>query len=81
MFTYKNAQSDYHELIGESQEYEGKEYLMVKDYMLDKVLDTINETIVIIKLDDTKILILADNNLLDVILICDINDVRYHRLC
>lgn len=54
---------------------------MVKDYMLDKVLDTIKETIVIIKLDDTKILILADNNLLDVILICDINDVRYHRLC
>lgn len=49
--------------------------------MLDKVLDTIKETIVIIKLDDTKILILADNNLLDVISICDINDVRYHKLC
>ena len=29
----------YHELMGKIKEHEGKKYLMVDDYMLDKVLD------------------------------------------
>ena len=29
----------YHELMGKIKEHEGKKYLMVKDYMLNKVVD------------------------------------------
>ena len=29
----------YHELMGKTKEHEGTKYLMVNDYMLDKVLD------------------------------------------
>ena len=33
----------YHELMGKIEEHEGKKYLMVDDYMLNKVLDKIKE--------------------------------------
>ena len=39
-----------------TEEHKGKKYLMVNDYMLDKVLDKIKETIDISKFDATKIL-------------------------
>ena len=52
----------YHELMGRIEEHEGQKYLMVNDYMLDKVLDEIKETICIAKFDDTKILIDTDDN-------------------
>ena len=35
--------------MGKTEEYEGKEYLMVNDYMLDKELDKIKQKM------DTKI--------------------------
>ena len=35
------------------KEHEGKTYLMVYDYMLDKVLDTIKEIVGIAKFHDT----------------------------
>ena len=44
-----------------------RKYLMVNDYMLDKVLDKINETIGIVKINDTNILIDTDNKLPDYI--------------
>ena len=52
----------YHELMGRIEEHEGQKYLMVNDYMLDKVLDKIKETICIVKFDDTMILIDTDDN-------------------
>ena len=36
---------------------------MVNEYMLDKVFDKIKETIGIVKVDDTKIVIVTDDNL------------------
>ena len=57
----------HHELMGKITKHEAKKYLMVNDYMLDKVLDKIKETIGIAELDDTKILIDADDKLLDYI--------------
>ena len=57
----------YHELMGKIEEHEGKKYLMVNDYMLDKVFDKIKETIGIVKFDDAKIFIDIDNTLLDYI--------------
>ena len=33
----------YHELIGKIEEHEGKNYLMVNDYMLEKVLNKIQK--------------------------------------
>ena len=42
--------------MGKIEEHKGKRYLMVNDYMLDKVLDKIKETIDISKFDATKIL-------------------------
>ena len=35
----------YHELPGQIEEHEGKKYLMINYYMLDKVLDKIKEII------------------------------------
>ena len=40
-----------------------KKNLMLNDYMLDKVLDKINEKIGTVKLDDTKIMIDTDEKL------------------
>ena len=42
---------------------EGKKYLMVADYMLNKVLGKIKETLSIGKFDDTKTLIDTDDKL------------------
>ena len=53
MFTRKNIKEN--------------KYLMVNDYMLNKVLDKIKETIDIVKFDDTKILIDTDDKLPDYI--------------
>ena len=55
----------YHELMGEIKEHEGKKYLMVYNYMLDKVLDRIHEIIGIKKFDNTNILTDTDDKLPD----------------
>ena len=57
----------YHELMGKIEEHERKKYLMVNDYMLDKVLNKIKETTDIVKFDDTKILVDTDDKLTDYI--------------
>ena len=41
--------------MGKIEERYGKKYLMVNDYMLDKLLGKIKETIGIVKFYDTKI--------------------------
>ena len=46
-----------YELMGNAAEHGGKKYLMVDDYMLDKLLDKIKEIIGIPNLDNSKILI------------------------
>ena len=53
----------YRELIGRIEEHKGKKYLMVDDYVLDKVLNKIKKIIGIGRFDDTKILIKTDNKL------------------
>ena len=55
----------YYELMGKIEEHEGKKYLMIDDYMLDEVLDRINELINIEKFDDTKISVGEDDKLPD----------------
>ena len=73
----------YHELIGQIEEHEGKKYLMVDDYMLNKALEKIQNITSIEKLDETKILINTDNKLPDdvtlknvlISMICIIRDV------
>ena len=55
----------YYELMGKIEEHEGKKYLMIDDYMLDKVLDRINELINIEKFDVTKISVGEDDKLPD----------------
>ena len=57
----------YHELMGKIKEHEQKTYLIVNDYMLDKVLDKTKETIGFRKFDNTKILIDTDDKLPDYI--------------
>ena len=46
----------------ESEEHERNKYLMVDDYILDKIFDKNKEIIVIKKSDDTKILVETDDN-------------------
>ena len=61
-----------------------KKYLMVDDYMLDKVLDKTKEIIGIKKCDDTKILTDADDKLPDDVTLkkhCDINDMTINYIC
>ena len=53
--------------MGKTEEHEEKKYLMINDYMLDKLLDIIKETIGIEKFDDTKISIDTDDKLPDYI--------------
>ena len=53
----------YHELMGNIKEHEGKKYLMVNDYILDKILDRNKEIIGIEEFDKTKILIDIDDKL------------------
>ena len=57
----------YHELMSKTEEHKRKKYLMINDYMLDKVLDKIKEAIGIVKIDDTKILIDTNDKLPDYI--------------
>ena len=55
---------------------------MVKDYMLDKVLDKIKEIMGIEKSNDTKILIEIDNKLSDDLNLencCDMNYMHFKR--
>lgn len=47
----------YNESMGKIKEHEGKKYLMVNDYILDKVLHKIEQTKGVVKFDDNKILI------------------------
>lgn len=44
--------------------YEGKKQTMLDDYKLDKVLDKVKETTVILKIDETKVMIDTVNKLL-----------------
>ena len=55
----------FYKLLGEIVGHEGKKYLMVDDYMLNKALDKTKEIMVIEKFDDTKILINTDDKLSD----------------
>ena len=49
--------------MGKIEEQQGKKYLMVADYMLNKVLGKIKETLSVGKFDDTKTLIDPDDKL------------------
>ena len=63
------------------EEHEGKSYLMVDDYMLDKVLDKTKEILGIKKFDFTEILIDTNDKLADEVTLInvDINYVRCKR--
>ena len=63
------------------EEHEGKSYLMVDDYMLDKVLDKMKEILGIKKFDFTEILIDTNDKLADEVTLInvDINYVRCKR--
>ena len=67
--------------MGKVKQHEGKKYLMIDDYILDKVLDKIKEIIDRKKFDNTKILIYTDDKLPDDITLkcCDINDMFCKR--
>ena len=54
----------YQELMGKVEDNEGK-YLIVNDYVLDKILDQVNEIIGIEIFDDTQTLIDTDDKLPD----------------
>ena len=47
----------YNELMGKIKKHEGKKYLVVNDYMVDKILYKIKEIIDIEKFDDIKMLV------------------------
>ena len=53
----------YHELMGKIEEYEGKKYLLVDDYMLGRVLDKIKNIIDIENFYDAQNLIATDGKL------------------
>ena len=55
----------FHEFLGKIKEHEGKQYLTVDDYTVDKVLVKNQEIISIEKFDDTRILIDAGDKLSD----------------
>ena len=55
----------YQESMGKMEEHEGKKYLMVDGYMLNKTLDKIEKIIDIEKFDDFEILIDTDDKLPD----------------
>ena len=42
----------YHELMRKTEEHKQKKYLMVNDYMPDKVLEKINDTKILIDTND-----------------------------
>ena len=72
----------YHELMGKTEELEGKKYLMMGDYMLDKTIGKSKEIIDMEQFGDTKILIDTDDELPDdiflktvmIIMTCAIQD-------
>ena len=45
----------YHELMAKAKEHGGKKYLMIDDYVLDKVLDKIKEILSIEEFGNTRI--------------------------
>ena len=51
--------------MGKIKEDERKKYFMVDDYMLNKILEKIKETIDIVKFHNTKTLIDTDDKLPD----------------
>ena len=53
----------FYKVMERIEEHEGKKYLMVDEYILNKVFDKITEIISIEKCDDTKILINGDDKL------------------
>lgn len=55
----------YDELIGKLKEYGEITYLMVDEYMLDKVSNTIKEIIAIGKFEDTKMVVVIADKLPD----------------
>ena len=55
----------YHELIGKGKGKNGKKYLMINDFVLDKVLGKIKEIISVKKFGNTEILIDTDDTLTD----------------
>ena len=55
----------YDELIGKLKEYGEITYMMVDDYMLDKVSNTIKEITAIGKFEDTKMLVVIADKLPD----------------
>ena len=70
----------YHELVGKIEEHKGKMYLMVDDYMPNKVLYKTIKIAGIEIFDNTKILIDTNDKLPDDITLkiyCDINDTCY----
>ena len=54
----------YDELIGKTEKWKGKKYLIIDDYPLDKVLDKIKR-IDILNLEDNKIMINTDDKFSD----------------
>ena len=58
------------------EEHEGKSYLMVDDYMLDKVLDKTKEILGIKKFDFTEILIDTNDKLADEVTLINV-DINY----
>ena len=54
----------YYELMGKAKEHK-KKYLVIDDYVINKLLDKIKEIIDIEKFDNTKILIETDDKLPD----------------
>ena len=55
----------YHELIGKGKGKNEKKYLMINDFVLDKVLGKIKEIISVKKFGNTEILIDTDDTLTD----------------
>ena len=56
---------NYHEVMGKIEKNEEKKYLMVDDYILDKVLGKIKKIMNTEKIDNTVILIDTDGKLPD----------------
>ena len=56
---------NYHEVMGKIEKHEEKKYLMVDDYILDKVLGKIKKIMNTEKIDNTVILVDTDGKLPD----------------
>ena len=79
----KMSSLHYRELTREIKYHERDKYLMVDDYMVDKILERIKEITNIEEFDKTKILIDTDNKFPDdmlwcyciVVICCDIIEI------